>query len=169
MPSPARAEGSNYARRKRGVHPALLLACILPAVLPHLAHSRQSRSIAGLPGAGSLRVTRISPPHCGQLCATGGALEKSERAMVSPCERRLVRKICNSPERAGKLSANRRTAWPSRCRWPCRNPSAPHICRVARRSPCPCPSSTTRRLRQSRRRSPRSSRRLSSAWAGNQR
>jgi hypothetical protein len=59
--------------------------------------------MAALPGAGSRRATRISPPHCGQLCVSGGAFEKSERAMVSLDNRIGRQRICNIAPPPGKV------------------------------------------------------------------
>ncbi len=50
------------------------LARIVPAVWPQ-AHSKNSRSRVEEPGAGSLRASRISAPHCGQVCVITGAFE----------------------------------------------------------------------------------------------
>jgi hypothetical protein len=58
-----------------------VFARIVPAVWPQ-EHSKKSRSSVEDPGAGSLRASRISAPHCGQVWVSGGALEKSDLDMA---------------------------------------------------------------------------------------
>ena len=95
---------------------------------------RRRAASSALSPAGVAQVAPARRPCCRTrtACADGSALE----GCTGP--------LANIRARIRRPRVSRR-AWPSPARSPWPYPSARHICRATRRSPCPCPSCRRRR------------------------